>query len=143
MKTKRFRISVLLAAIFLATGLVAEAQVGKLMQRAKKAVTEKTNMSADNVSGRTIAAKGNALYVSMERGSARAEGTKDAPMRDIQKAVDKAADGDIIRVAQGNYLGNLDRGWIQIKGKYVSLEGGWNDDFTERNTIKHITRIQP
>ena len=143
MKTKRFRISVLLAAIFLATGLVAEAQVGKLMQRAKKAVTEKTNMSADNVSGRTIAAKGNALYVSMERGSARAEGTKDAPMRDIQKAVDKAADGDIIRVAQGNYLGNLDRGWIQIKGKYVSLEGGWNDDFTERNPIKYITRIQP
>ena len=137
MKTKRFRISVLLAAIFLATGLVAEAQVGKLMQRAKKAVTEKTNMSADNVSGRTIAAKGNALYVSMERGSARAEGTKDAPMRDIQKAVDKAADGDIIRV------GNLDRGWIQIKGKYVSLEGGWNDDFTERNPIKYITRIQP
>ena len=136
MKTKRFRISVLLA-IFLATGLVAEAQVGKLMQRAKKAVTEKTNMSADNVSGRTIAAKGNALYVSMERGSARAEGTKDAPMRDIQKAVDKAADGDIIRV------GNLDRGWIQIKGKYVSLEGGWNDDFTERNPIKYITRIQP
>ena len=66
MKTKRFRISVLLAALFLATGLVAEAQVGKLMQRAKKAVTEKTNMSADNVSGRTIAAKGNALYVSME-----------------------------------------------------------------------------
>ena len=54
MKTKRFRISVLLAAIFLATGLVAEAQVGKLMQRAKKAVTEKTNMSADNVSGRCV-----------------------------------------------------------------------------------------
>ena len=143
MKTKRFRISVLLAAIFLATGLVAEAQVGKLMQRAKKAVTEKTNMSADNVSGRTIAAKGNALYVSKERGSARAEGTKDAPMKDIQKAVDKAANGDIIRIAQGNYLGNLDRGWIQIKGKYVSLEGGWNDDFTERNPIKYITRIQP
>lgn len=146
MKTKRFRISVLLAALFLATGLVAEAQVSKLMQRAKKAVTEntnKTNISADNVSGRTIAAKGNALYVSKERGSARAEGTKDAPMRDIQKAIDKAANGDVIRVAQGNYLGNLDRGWIEMKGKYVSLEGGWNDDFSERNPVKYITRIQP
>lgn len=143
MKTKRFRISVLLAALFLATGLVAEAQVGKLMQRAKKVVTEKTNMSADNVSGRTIAAKGNALYVSKERGSARAEGTKDAPMKDIQKAIDKAANGDVIRVAQGNYLGNLDRGWIEMKGKYVSLEGGWNDDFSERNPVKYITRIQP
>ena len=104
MKTTRFRISVLLAALFLATGLVAEAQVSNLMQRAKKAVTEKTNktnMSADNVSGRTIAAKGNALYVSKERGSARAEGTKDAPMKDIQKAIDKAANGLAIWIVDG------------------------------------------
>ena len=64
-------------------------------------------------------------------------------MKDIQKAIDQAADGDLIRIAQGNYLGTLDRGWIQIKDKYVSLEGGWNDDFTDRNPVKYITRIQP
>ena len=86
---------------------------------------------------------GKAYYVSIEKGSARAAGTKDAPMKDIQKAIDSAADGDVIRIAQGNYLGPLDRGWIQIKGKYVSLEGGWNGDFTERNPVKYITRIQP
>ena len=49
----------------------------------------------------------------------------------------------MIRIAQGNYLGTMDRGWIQIKGKYISLEGGWNDDFTERNPVRYITRIQP
>ena len=89
------------------------------------------------------ATSGNIYYVSLEKGSARAEGTQQAPMKDIQKAIDKAADGDLIRIAQGNYLGNLDRGWIEIKGKYVSLEGGWNDDFSERNPVKYITRIQP
>ena len=143
MRIKDFRRHVLMAAILLAIGLVAEAQVGNFLQRAKKTVAEKTNMVAENVTSKTLSTTINVLYVSIERGSARAEGTKDAPMKDIQKAVDKAADGDIIRIAQGNYLGNLDRGWIQIKGKYVSLEGGWNDDFTERNPIKHITRIQP
>lgn len=82
-------------------------------------------------------------YVCQANGSARGEGTKESPLKDIQKAIDMAADGDIIHIAQGNYLGNLDRGWIEIKGKYVSLEGGWNDDFTERNPVEYITRIQP
>ena len=86
---------------------------------------------------------GNIYYVSLEKGSARAEGTQQAPMKDIQKAIDKATNGDLIRIAQGNYLGTLDRGWIEIKGKYVSLEGGWNDDFTERKPTQYITRIQP
>ena len=84
---------------------------------------------------------GNIYYVNIEKGSARGAGTIEAPMKDIQKAIDSAADGDVIRIAQGNYLGTMERGWIQIKGKYISLEGGWNDDFTERNPVKYITRI--
>ena len=86
---------------------------------------------------------GNIYYVNIEKGSARGAGTIEAPMKDIQKAIDSAADGDVIRIAQGNYLGTMDRGWIQIKGKYVSLEGGWNDDFTERNPVRYITRTHP
>ena len=158
--------------MLLATSLVVEAQIGKsLIDRAKNATTTRTTMAADrainegldkvfendkakqetnanaqqNASEPSAAAvtNGNIYYVSLEKGSARAEGTQQAPMKDIQKAIDKAADGDLIRIAQGNYLGTLDRGWIEIKGKYVSLEGGWNDDFSERNPVKYITRIQP
>ncbi len=172
METKRFRRSVLMATMLLATSIVAEAQIGKsLIDRAKNATTTRTTMAADraindgldkvfendktkqatnanalqNASEQSAAAvtNGNIYYVNLERGSARAAGTKEAPMKDIQKAIDMAADGDLIRIAQGNYLGNLDRGWIEIKGKYVSLEGGWNDDFSERNPVKYITRIQP
>ena len=146
---------VLLAVLWLAGGLVAEAQIGNLMQRAKKSVSSKTETKVKNLLDGEKAVQeaglktmgemggGKSYYVSREKGSARAEGTKESPMKDIQKAIDQASDGDVIRIARGNYLGNLDRGWIEIKGKYVSLEGGWNDDFTERNPTKYITRIQP
>lgn len=165
MRTTFFRRSILMAAILFATGLVAEAQVGKFLKKAKETVTSKVEKAVDNTVGSVVGedagntsnsglnvggksalsavTNGKVYYVSLERGSARAEGTKDAPMRDVQKAIDKAANGDVIRIAQGNYLGNLDRGWIEMKGKYVSLEGGWKDDFSERNPIKYITRIQP
>ena len=161
MRTTVFRRSILMAAILFATGLVAEAQVSKFIKKAKETVTSKVEKAVDNTVGSVVGedagnisnsglnvggkpalsavTNGKVYYVSLERGSARAEGTKDAPMRDVQKAIDKAANGDVI----GNYLGNLDRGWIEMKGKYVSLEGGWNDDFSERNPVKYITRIQP
>ena len=160
MRTTVFRRISLMAAILFATGLVAEAQVSKFIKKAKETVTSKVEKAVDNTVGSVVGedagnisnsglnvggkpalsavTNGKVYYVSLERGSARAEGTKDAPMRDVQKAI-----GDVIRIARGNYLGNLDRGWIEIKGKYVSLEGGWNDDFTERNPTKYITRIQP
>lgn len=155
MRSKPIVKIVLLAVLWLAGGLVAEAQIGNLMQRAKKSVSSKTETKVKNLLDGEKAVQeaglktmgemggGKSYYVSREKGSARAEGTKESPMKDIQKAIDQASDGDVIRIARGNYLGNLDRGWIEIKGKYVSLEGGWNDDFTERNPTKYITRIQP
>lgn len=85
----------------------------------------------------------NVWYVCSETGSARGQGTAESPLKDVQKAIDKAANGDVVRIAEGNYLGTLDRGWLEIKGKYVSLEGGWNSTFTERNPLKYITRVQP
>ena len=146
MKTRNFRKSVLLAALMLATGSVAHAQLAKdIMKRAKNATTTRTTMAADrainkgldkvfeegenpgqatnanalqNASEKSAAAvtNGNIYYVNLERGSARAEGTLEAPMKDIQKAIDKAADGDLIRIAQGNYLGNLDTETQKTKG---------------------------
>ena len=121
MKTHDFRKSVLLAALMLATGPVAHAQLAKdIMKRAKNATTTRTTMAADrainkgldkvfeegenptqatnanalqNASEKSAAAvtNGNIYYVNLERGSARAEGTLEAPMKDIQKAIDKAA----------------------------------------------------
>lgn len=110
----------------------------------QKSTTSNQNSQQKNpLSPKGGKSNGNILYVNAETGSARADGSKATPVKDIQKAIDNASNGDIIRIAQGNYLGTLDRGWIEIKGKYVSLEGGWNNDFSERNPTKYITRIQP
>ena len=50
----------------------------------------------------------NVFYVSTN-GSARADGSApDKAMKDLQKALDNATDGAIIRIAEGNYLGKLD-----------------------------------
>ena len=112
-------------------------------------VARQQNAHTRNELGKTFQKKGTNVkyaheyFVSAERGSARAAGTAESPFRDVQKAIEQASNGDVVRIAQGNYLGNLDRGWLEIKGKYVSLEGGWNDDFTERDPLKYVTRVQP
>jgi len=82
------------------------------------------------------------IYVSKSTGKNKNDGSISAPLKNIQKAVDIAAEGALIRVAEGNYFGNLDCGNIKIT-KPVTIEGGWNTDFTERNTLRYLTMIQP
>ena len=71
------------------------------------------------------------LYVSKSTGKNKNDGSKEAPLKNIQKAVEMAQPGALIRVAEGNYFGNLDCGTIDIR-KPVTIEGGWNSDFSER-----------
>lgn len=84
----------------------------------------------------------NVLYVNKATGKNRNDGSKEMPLKNIQKAVDIAEPGTLIRVAEGNYFGNLDNGNIKIT-KPVTIEGGWNSDFSERDVLKYCTMIQP
>lgn len=85
---------------------------------------------------------GKVYYVSVA-GSGRADGlTPATAKKDLQKALDLCENGDIVRIAEGNYLGALDAGYVEIK-KFITLEGGWNADFTARDPYKYITRMQP
>lgn len=85
---------------------------------------------------------GAAFYVSKTTGSNRADGSQSAPLKNLQKAIDKATDGAVIYVAEGNYYGTLDCGTIEIK-KAVKIYGGYSTDFSERDILKHKTFIQP
>lgn len=99
------------------------------------------------------AAEGKTFYVSATTGSARADGlSPTTAMKDLQKAIDAAQDDDVIYVAEGNYLGNMDRGYLECgkfgnaqndRGKFISIYGGYSTDFSERDVIKHVTKIQP
>ena len=53
----------------------------------------------------------------------------------IQKAVDAAGNGDKVRVSQGTYYEN-----ITMK-KGVTLEGGWNKNFSHRDISSYTTTI--
>ncbi len=82
------------------------------------------------------------LYVSVSRGSNRNDGSKASPIKDLQKAIDKAPEGAVICVAEGNYLGALDQGWVKVN-KYLSIVGGYSDDFSQRDPVKFRTTMRP
>ena len=85
---------------------------------------------------------GKIWYVSRSTGSNSNAGSRENPFKNIQKAIDVAATGDVIYVAEGNYYGLLDSGNIKID-KGVSIFGGWAPDFSERDVLAHRTFIQP
>ena len=82
------------------------------------------------------------LYVSQHTGSNQNDGSKEAPFKNIQKAIERARPGDVIRVAEGNYFGLLDCGNIKID-RGVSIIGGYSEDFSQRDVLAHRTFIQP
>lgn len=81
------------------------------------------------------------LYVS-NTGNNGNEGSEGAPLKNLQKAIDKAAAGTVIKVAEGNYYGLLNSGTIQVT-KPVYIFGGYSKDFSERDVLRHRTMIQP
>lgn len=100
----------------------------------------------------SLSAIAQTTYYVSATGTARGNGlSAQAPMRDLQKAIDAATDGSTILIAEGNYLGTNDRGYITVgtfangsdKGKYLKLYGGYSADFSERDIINHVTKIQP
>lgn len=82
------------------------------------------------------------LYVSEANGSNRNDGSKEKPIKDLQKAVDVAPEGAVILVSEGNYQGRLDAGYVEIK-KYLSIIGGYNQDFSKCNPKEYLTTIRP
>lgn len=87
-------------------------------------------------------ASGPTYYVSRS-GSNKNDGlSPSTALKNIQKAIDLATDGSEIRVAEGNYFGLMNRGNIIIDKPLVIL-GGYSEDFSERDVLKHLTTIAP
>lgn len=91
----------------------------------------------------TVSAPAAEWYVSSATGKNKAAGTTaEAPLKNIQKAIDKAVDGDTIKVAAGNYYGLMEKGFISIT-KSVTIEGGYAPDFKTRDPLKNPSLLQP
>lgn len=82
------------------------------------------------------------LFVSAAKGDNGAEGTKAAPIKDLDVAIGKAKAGDTVHVAAGNYFGVRGKGFIEVK-EPVTLLGGYKEDFGKRDPLANVTLIQP
>lgn len=89
-----------------------------------------------------VVANAQTYYVSKSTGSNRNDGSKDAPFKNIQKAIEAVPEGATIYVAEGNYFGTLDKGNIPVT-KCVKIYGGYNTDFSQRDVLKYRTVVQP
>ncbi|MCQ2116105.1 MAG: right-handed parallel beta-helix repeat-containing protein [Bacteroidales bacterium] len=158
---KRFLTAILIAAVSFSANAqfksMAESLKNKATGKVQATVNKaKTDAHDQKVMNSTYGQKdiktakvgaGPVYYVSAETGSNRADGlTPQTAKKDIQKALDlihdNGQDGATVRVAEGNYLGYLDAGYIEIRN-WITLEGGWNADFTDRDPFTYITKMQP
>ncbi len=82
------------------------------------------------------------LYVAKDRGDNQNAGTRDAPFKNLESAFKAAKPGDKIFVAQGNYTGLRDKGFLEAP-QPVELMGGYASDFSARDVIQYSTVVAP
>jgi hypothetical protein len=75
------------------------------------------------------------------RAGSTGNGSRDSPFKDPWQALDVAKSGDAIHVTEGEYFGKFKSGTWTIKIPYLSLIGGYDRDFTERDPWRHPTRL--
>ena len=82
------------------------------------------------------------IYVSLASGKNKNAGTKEAPLKNLWKALEKADTGDVIHVAEGVYPGKATlKGTFRME-KPVSIIGGYSADFVARDPLKYRTMFQ-
>ena len=82
------------------------------------------------------------LYVAKDRGDNTNPGTKEAPFKNLESALKAAQAGDRIHVAQGNYTGLRDKGYLEAP-QPVELLGGYAPDFASRDPVRFATTVVP
>jgi hypothetical protein len=82
------------------------------------------------------------IYVSGAAGKNSQPGTKEQPLKNIDKAVKIAQSGDTVNVAGGIYSGTFDIGYLDCN-KAVKLYGSFSPDFSTRDIKKYPTIFQP
>jgi hypothetical protein len=77
----------------------------------------------------------------VKAGSSGGDGTREKPFRDPFQALDKAEGGDAVHVAAGDYFGKLRSGQWRVAIRNLTLLGGYDADFANRNPWANLTRF--
>lgn len=156
---RKLMIAGLFCALLIA-GAEVQAQVGNLkkgVQNAQKQV-EKPKPTQNNNATQAAPAQAQAepaaastdtkkaslnYYVNIATGNNGNDGlSPEQPLKNIDKALKVANDGDKIHVAEGVYSATFGVGYWEIE-KAVELYGGYTKDFSAREPFQHLSLIQP
>lgn len=74
-------------------------------------------------------------------GTSGGDGSREAPFRDPWQALEKAAEGDRVHVAEGEYSGRLRSGAWRIPVKHLTMLGGYSADFATRDPWRRAVRF--
>lgn len=123
--------------------LQTNAQINQIKNAAKsvKSTDKTTSTSETKVEKAEASSSGTIIYVS-KQGSNKNEGTKDAPLKNIDKAIDKSQPGDKIYIAEGVYMGTFNAGYLQ-SDKAIQLYGSWDESFSKQDIVNHPSLFQP
>lgn len=88
---------------------------------------------------KAVRPKGRDWYVLA--GATDGDGTRAKPFRDPFQPLEKAAPGDTIHVAGGDYFGKLRSANWKAGTKHLTLLGGYSADFAVRDPWKNPTRL--
>ncbi len=141
---------VIFALTFLGSATLAQIndlkKIGKKIEEVLKAGKKVGSTDKDKKSS-TAKPAGSALssqiiYVSIEKGNNKNNGSQSNPVKEIDKAVQMAEPGAEIRIAGGKYSGTFNIGFIE-SNKPVRLFGSYDENFTSQDITNHPTIFQP
>lgn len=83
-----------------------------------------------------------AIYVSQEHGNNQNPGTKESPVKEIDRAISLAKAGQEIFIAGGIYTGTFGVGFME-SDKPLKLFGSYDEEFANRCIVNTPTLFQP
>ncbi len=104
--------------------------------------SKKEETTSTNKESTTAAKSGQIIYVSIEKGNNKNDGSQANPVKEIDKAVQMAEAGAEIKIAGGIYKGTFNIGFIE-SNKPIKLFGSYDENFTKQDIINHPTVFQP
>lgn len=126
--------------------------VKKAVDETEEAVKNSGNQKGQNsnnqpnepiqVTTGTASSPENIIYVSKQNGNNKNDGSKSAPLKNLDKAIHVSQPGGIIYIAGGVETGTLNVGFIE-SDKAVQIFGSWDEGFTQQDITAHPTLIQP
>jgi hypothetical protein len=75
------------------------------------------------------------------RAGSTGDGSREHPFKDPWQALDAATPGDSIHVAEGEYFGKFKSATWKVKTPYLSLLGGYDNQFKTRDPWKQPSRL--